>query len=114
MAPTGDAPVPIAVIDHGRMVIAGNSNRFAAGNAPQYLVVLNAAKFDQGIGAVLGIVPAGVFPREMRVSADGRTLFLTNFGSRTLQMLDIGRLPIDTALPPEIRSNAEALATRGR
>jgi DNA-binding beta-propeller fold protein YncE len=95
-APTGDAPVPVAVVDQGRKVIAGNSNRFAAGNAPQSLVVLSAANFDKGAGAVLGIIPAGAFPREMRVSADERTLFLTNFGSNSLQMLDISRLPIES------------------
>ena len=96
MAPTGDAPVPVAVVDQGRKVIAGNSNRFASGNAPQSLVVLDAANFDKGAGAVLGIIPAGAFPREMRVSADERTLFVTNFGSNSLQMLDISRLPIES------------------
>jgi DNA-binding beta-propeller fold protein YncE len=94
--PTGDAPVPVAVVDQGRKVIAGNSNRFAAANAPQSLVVLGAANFDKGAGAVLGIIAAGAFPREMRVSADERTLFLTNFGSNSLQMLDISRLPIES------------------
>ncbi|MGH9482824.1 MAG: hypothetical protein ACRD1L_12120 [Terriglobales bacterium] len=63
---------------------------------------------------MLGVVPAGAFPRELRVSADGQTLFLTNFGSKTLQMLDIRRLPIATTLPPEIASHAEALAKRGK
>lgn len=95
-APTGSAPVPVAVVDQGRKVIAGNSNRFAAGNAPQSLVVLSAANFDKGAGAVLGIIPAGAFPREMRVSTDERTLFLTNFGSNSLQMLDISHLPIES------------------
>ena len=66
------------------------------GNTPQSLVVLGAANFDKGAGAVLGIIAAGAFPREMRVSADERTLFLTNFGSNSLQMLDISRLPIES------------------
>jgi DNA-binding beta-propeller fold protein YncE len=44
--------------------------------------------------ATLGTIPAGAFPREMAVSADGRTLFLTNFGSQSLQAIDIGNLPI--------------------
>lgn len=113
MAPVGDAPVPVAVVDQGRKVIAGNSNRFAAGDAPQTLVVLDAAKLGEGLGAVLGVIPAGAFPREMSVSADGRTLFLTNFGSRSLQVLDVQRLPIDSKLPPEIAIHAKALAQRG-
>jgi DNA-binding beta-propeller fold protein YncE len=60
------------------------------------MVALDAANFDKGAGAVLGIILAGAFPREMRVSADERTLFLTNFGSNSLQMLDISRLPIES------------------
>lgn len=112
IAPVGDAPVPIAVVDRGTKLVTGNSNRFAAGNSPESLVVLDAARMDEGIGAVLGVVPAGAFPREMRVSEDGRTLFLTNFGSRSLQVLDIARLPIDPHLPAEVTANAAALAHR--
>ena len=112
IAPVGDAPVPVTVLDKGQKVVAGNSNRFAAGNAPQTLVVLDAGKISEGLNAVLGVIPVGPFPREMAVSADRRTLFLTNFGSKTLQVLDIAHLPIDTNLPPEIAANAAALAHR--
>jgi DNA-binding beta-propeller fold protein YncE len=93
-APAGAAPVPIAVVDAGRKVIAGNSNRFADSNAPQSLVVLDAAKMEAGTDAALGAIPAGAFPREMALSADGHTLFLTNFGSNSLQVIDVDRLPL--------------------
>jgi DNA-binding beta-propeller fold protein YncE len=85
----GSAPVPVAVIDQGRKLIAGNSNRFAAGNQPQTLTVLDAVEMK-----TLGQIAAGAFPREMSLSADGHTLFLTNFGSKSLQVLDVDRLPI--------------------
>jgi DNA-binding beta-propeller fold protein YncE len=91
--PVGPAPVPVAVIDGGTKVVAGNSNRFAAPNAPQTLTVLDAGKLQSGAGAVLGTVQAGAFPREMRVSADGNTLFFTNAGSNSLQVLDVKHLP---------------------
>lgn len=113
LAPVGDAPVPVMVVDQGRKVIVGNSNRFAGrGGAAQSLVVLDAAKIPRGMSAVLGTIPAGSFPREMAVSSDQRTLFLTNFGSNSLQVIDVARLPIDSKLPPEIAKNAEALAHR--
>jgi len=112
IAPVGSAPVPVMLVDGGKKVVVGNSNRFAGGDAPQSLVVLDAARIGEGIGAVLGIIPAGAFPREMAVSADGQTLFLTNFGSNSLQMMDVAHLPIDSKLPPEIAANAEALAHR--
>lgn len=94
MAAVGTAPVPVAVIDGGKKVVAGNSNRFAGGNAPQTLTVLDTAKMEQkGAEAVVGTIPAGVFPRELSVSADGHTLFLSNAGSRSIQVIDIDRLP---------------------
>jgi DNA-binding beta-propeller fold protein YncE len=43
----------------------------------------------------LGTIPAGAFPRELSVSADGHTLFLTNAGSSSLQVIDIDRLPVE-------------------
>jgi DNA-binding beta-propeller fold protein YncE len=93
-ASVGAAPVPIAVVDSGRKVVAGNSNRFGASTAAQSLVVLDAAKMEAGTDAVLGAIAAGAFPREMALSADGHTLFLTNFGSNSLQVIDVDRLPL--------------------
>jgi DNA-binding beta-propeller fold protein YncE len=112
IAPVGDAPVPVMVVDKGRKVLVGNSNRFAGRGEPQSLIVLDAAKIKDGKIAVMGTIPAGSFPREMAVSADERTLLLTNFGSNSLQVMDIARLPIDPKIPPEIATNAEALAHR--
>ena len=91
-APVGAAPVPIVVVDGGRKVVAGSSNRFAAPTAPQSLLVLDAAKMEAGTDATLGTIAAGAFPREMALSADGHTLFLTNFGSNSLQVIDVDRL----------------------
>jgi DNA-binding beta-propeller fold protein YncE len=93
MVPVGTAPVPIAVVDGGKKVVAGNSDRFGGSDAPQTLTVIDATRMSEGAAAVLGSVRVGAFPREMRVSAHGRTLFLTNFGSSTLQILDIEKLP---------------------
>ena len=112
IAPVGDAPVPVMTVDKGRRLLVGNSNRFAGRGEPQSLTVLDTAKISQGLAAVQGIIPAGSFPREMAVSSDGRTLFLTNFGSSSLQVLDIDHLPIDPKLPPEIAKNADSVAHR--
>ncbi len=92
MAPVGTAPVPIAVVDHGSKVVTGNSNRFASPTSAQTLLVLDAARIQEGTAARLGTIPAGAFPREMSVSPDGDTLLLTNFGSNSLQVMDIERL----------------------
>lgn len=112
IAAVGDAPVPVMTVDKGRRLVVGNSNRFAGRGEPQSLTVLDTAKISGGMAAVQGIIPSGSFPREMAVSSDGRTLFVTNFGSNALQVLDIAHLPVDPKLPPEIAKNAESLAHR--
>ena len=90
----GEAPVPVIVIDDGRKVVVGNSNRFARAGFPQTLTVVDTARMAGGAGAVLGTIPAGAFPRGLSMSSDGLTLFLTNAGSNSLQIIDLGRLPL--------------------
>jgi 6-phosphogluconolactonase (cycloisomerase 2 family) len=93
--PVGTAPVGVAVIDSGRKVVVTNSNRFAGdANDKQDLTVIDATHVRSGAGAVLGTITAGAFPRELRVTADGKTLLVSNFASRTLQLIDIARVPI--------------------
>jgi DNA-binding beta-propeller fold protein YncE len=94
----GSAPVGVAVFDDGKKVVATNSNRFAGkADDKQFLSVIDAAKLSSGAPALLGTIPAGAFPRELRVTADGRTLLLTNFNSSTLEIIDLERLPIEPA-----------------
>jgi DNA-binding beta-propeller fold protein YncE len=48
---------------------------------------------NAGEAAKVGSIPTGAFPREMALTPDGRTIFLTNFTSKTLQAIDVARLP---------------------
>src|SRR5580658_297259 len=105
MAPVGSAPVPVAVVDGGRKVVVGNSNRFAGTNSGESLNVLDATKIRGEADAGMGVIPAGSFPREMRVSDDGNTLFLTNFGSNSLQVISVDHL-MDAAGPAQARKPA--------
>jgi len=91
----GIAPVGVAVIDSGARVVVTSSNRFRGGTADrQPLTVVDAAKLRTGARAVIGTMPAGAFPRELRETADGHTLFVTNFASQALEMIDLARAPI--------------------
>ena len=94
MVPVGPAPVGLAVAEGGSKVVVTNSNRFAGFKHAQYLTVVDAARISEGQAAALGTIPAGVFPRDICVSADGRTIFVTNFLSDTLMLLDLDRIPL--------------------
>jgi DNA-binding beta-propeller fold protein YncE len=92
--PVGPAPVPVAVTGDGSRVLVGNSNRFASRpNDYQDVTVIDAARVGEGKAAVIGKISAQGFPREFAASADGHTLFLANFASNSLEVIDVERLP---------------------
>ena len=91
--PVGSSPVGIWLSENGSRLVATNSNRFASTrNQKQSLSVVDTANITAGNKAVIGTIAAGSFPREIRASADSRTLFVTNFLSDTLEIIDLARL----------------------
>ena len=91
--PVGPAPVGIALIENGGKIIATNSNRFAGTSADhQKLTVIDTARMASGAEAVTGSIEAGAFPREIRITADGGTLLVTNFASRNVEFVDLARV----------------------
>ena len=87
-AAVGSAPVGMALLAHDSLLAVANSNRFDTGSTASTVTVLQ-----------LGATPSprssfatGSFPREFSVSPNGSTLFLTNYNSRTVEMIDVGRL----------------------
>ena len=95
--PVGRSPVGVEVADGGRKVVVANSNRFAAANnEKQNLTVIDTAKIASGPAAVVGVIPAGGFPRELRMTADGHTLLVTNATSNTLEVVDLARVPLQS------------------
>jgi YVTN family beta-propeller protein len=92
--PTGIAPVGVVVVDGGRKIVVANSNRFGPGPAAsQTLTVIDAAKVASGKDAVVGAVPAGAFPRELALTADGKTILVANSDSDSLELVDVDQLP---------------------
>ena len=93
--PVGNNPVGVAALNGGMWLAVTNSNRFGSRSVPQRLTIIEARKIRRGDAAILGTVSAGLFPRELRVTRDQRTLLLTNFGSKNLAVIDIARLPLE-------------------
>jgi DNA-binding beta-propeller fold protein YncE len=97
--PVGTSPVGVAVANDGKLVFVTNSNRFSSNRtARQTLTVIDAAKVSAGQAAILGTAPAGAFPREFGQSADGQTLFVANYMSNELEVIDLKRLPLDRSV----------------
>lgn len=91
--PAGASPVGIAAVDDGKDIIATNSARLDMNRtAPQSLTVIAADRAGQGQAAVEGTIQAGIFPREITLSPDGKTAFVTNFFSRSIETIDLSKL----------------------
>jgi len=92
-AGVGEAPVGLALVDHGRQIVVADSNRFETPGASASLAVVRVADALAGRPALAGLLPAGLFPRDMAVAPRGRTLLVTCFGSGQLELVDLTGLP---------------------
>jgi len=91
--PVGSSPVGVAVVNDGKLVLVTNSNRFAKDQtARQTLTVIDAGRVSEGQAAITGSVPAGIFPREFGQSPDGQTLFVANYLSDELEVIEVNRI----------------------
>jgi len=54
---------------------------------------VNVAAALAGRQAVVGRIPAGLFPRDMTVSPDG-TLLVSNYISGQLEAVDVASIPV--------------------
>jgi DNA-binding beta-propeller fold protein YncE len=89
----GEAPVGLAAVRGGSLVVVADSNRFQQSGAQADLDVVNVADALSGHPAVVGHIRAGLFPRDMTVSATG-TLYVSNFSSQQLEAVDVASIPV--------------------
>jgi DNA-binding beta-propeller fold protein YncE len=86
----GEAPVGLALIDHGKMIVVSDSDRFAAPGAGANLAVVSIA--SDGRLTLAGYVRSGSFPRDMAVSPNDKMLLVSNFGSGQIETVGVGGL----------------------
>jgi len=86
----GPAPVGLSLVNNDSRIVVADSNRF--GNAKTAnLSVINTDAALAGRSALLGYIPAGLFPREMALH--GNELLVTNYSSSQVEALDTTTLP---------------------
>jgi hypothetical protein len=82
----GPSPVGIRLFAQDQMLAVANSNRFADSDGT--LAVLQVPNLSNSTDRVpLGTWSAGRFPRNIGISRDGKVLYLTNYSSRSLQVI---------------------------
>lgn len=93
----GSEPVGLLLVDGGRVALVGNSNRGlvpGTGSAqPQTVSVVNTAAALDHRSAVIGVVPTGLFPRDITFDqAIGRVL-VANFESDSIEEFPAPAVP---------------------
>jgi DNA-binding beta-propeller fold protein YncE len=87
----GSEPVGLVVVDGGRAVLAADSDRglVAPSSGLANVSVINTGAALAGRTALLGVLPTGLFPRELSYDAANRSVLGSNFLSATVQMFSV-------------------------
>lgn len=85
----GSEPVGLVLGDNGRIALVGNSNRGlvagTGGDAPQTVSVIDTGAALAHRPALLGAVPAGLFPRDLSTDPANGQVLVANFDSGTIE-----------------------------
>lgn len=86
----GTSPVGLMFVNEGRHIITADSNRFGY-NATTGLTVVDVKAALNGTQGFPQI-PAGLFPRELALSPDGKTLLVSDFDSFQVQAVNVSQI----------------------
>jgi hypothetical protein len=82
----------LTAVRGGTLIVVADSNRFSAPGAHAELTVINVADALEGRPAIVGDIPAGLFPRDMAAAPNG-TVLVSNFSSGQLETVDPATIP---------------------
>jgi DNA-binding beta-propeller fold protein YncE len=93
----GSEPVGLLLVDDGRLALVGNSNRGlvpgTGSNVAQTVSVINTAAALAQRPAVVGVLPAGLFPRDITFDEATGQVLLANFNSGTIEAFPVPIAP---------------------
>ena len=89
----GSEPVGLAAVRGGTLLVVADSNRFAATGQGSALSVVSVSATLAGRPAIVGDIPAGMFPRDMALSPNG-TLLVSDYASAQVQAIATASLPV--------------------
>jgi DNA-binding beta-propeller fold protein YncE len=88
----GEAPVGLAIVRDGSLIVVADSNRFNASGQQASLAVIDVRAALVGRPALLGYLPAGTFPRDVAANPSGSAVLVANFGSSQVESLNVADL----------------------
>jgi DNA-binding beta-propeller fold protein YncE len=89
----GEAPVGLALAKRGSLMVVADSNRFGASGKSASLAVVDVPDALAGRPALVGYLPAGLFPRDMAAGPGGGTVLVANYDSGQIETVNGAALP---------------------
>jgi DNA-binding beta-propeller fold protein YncE len=93
----GSEPVGLLLVDDGRVALVGNSNRGlvpgTGTDVQQTVSIINTAAALAHRPALMGAVPAGLFPRDLTFDQATGQVLLGNFNSGTVEEFPVPAAP---------------------
>jgi DNA-binding beta-propeller fold protein YncE len=89
----GEAPVGLAMVRNGSLIVVADSNRFNVNGQHATLAVVDVHAALAGQPALLGYLPAGTFPRDVAANPAGSAVLVANNGSSQVESVVVADLP---------------------
>ncbi len=89
----GEAPVGLVMIKYDSQIVVADSDRFNTAGAVPNLAVVDVADALAHRRALIGYLRSGLFPRDITVTPDGRTVLVANFASGQLEWVQLSTVP---------------------
>jgi DNA-binding beta-propeller fold protein YncE len=89
----GEAPVGLVMIKHDTQIVVADSDRFSTAGAVPNLAVVDVADALAHRRALIGYLRSGLFPRDITITPDGRTVVVANFASGQLEWVQLSTVP---------------------
>jgi len=82
----GEAPTGVTLIHKDKFLVVANSNRFGTADASKTnSVILDVS--NPASASIALTLKTGDWPREVTAGSDDSTVYLTNYGSNTIQVI---------------------------
>ena len=88
----GQAPIGLTAVHGGTQILVVNSNLHSVTGAMASLGVIDTTAALAGKPAVLGLIQAGLLPRDITLASNGQIALITNSVSHQLEAINISRL----------------------
>ena len=89
----GEAPVGLALVRDGSLIVVADSNRFDVNGQHASLAVVDVHYALAGRPALLGYLRAGTFPRDVAANPAGSAVLVANYVSGQVESVNVADLP---------------------